>query len=206
MTAGEPTVPGVDLIFAGNLPQQATEELLKTMFETIGPVESVKMPIGKNGRPKFIAYIQYRSQEDCDRAIVELNDKEIEGRPMRLQKARPFELYKAKKKEEQEKYSRNTREYSPMDRRRSPPPYPRDRYSPPRGYDRYDPRGYDPYRMPPPPPPEYGRWPPPHHDYPQSYDARRHREMELEDLLKDYIERKSRGKGVSDIIRKIRDL
>ena len=206
MTAGESTVPGVDLLFAGNLPHEATENSLKKVFETIGPVESVRMPLGKNGRSKHIAYIQYRSQEDCDRALSELSEKEIDGRPVRLMKARPFELYQAKKKEELEKqkYSRNNREHSPP-RRRSPPPYPREPpYRPPSppGYDHY--YDYDPYRM---PPPEYGRWPPmPPHEYGHSYDARRRKETELEDLLRDYIERKSRNKSVSDIIRKIRDL
>lgn len=200
MTAGESTVPGVELLFAGNLPESATEASLHRLFETVGPVESVRMPVGRNGRSKHVAYVQYRSQDDVVRAMSELKDRDIDGRPLRISVARSLESYQAKKKEEEEKrkekYLRSSREDSPS--RFSPPLYHRDSYMPPPPYDRYYDRYRPDYRIP--PPPDYGRWPPPP-EYP--YDGKRRR---LEDLLHDYIDRKSRHKSVSDIIQKIRDL
>ena len=137
----------VDLIFVGNLAQRTTESDLKTIFSTIGPVESVKLPHDPRTRkPKHVAYVQYTRQEDVTKAITDLNEAELNGRPMRVSIARPLEERDRQKQAEREAREREYDDYG-RDSYRSrswdyhPEPMYEPRYRDER-YDRYE-HGYE---------------------------------------------------------------
>ncbi len=78
-------------LFVGSISFQTTEDSLKSFFEQIGQVESVKIIIDRaTGRSKGFAFVEM-SDSDADRAIAELNGKELDGRTIVVNEARPME-------------------------------------------------------------------------------------------------------------------
>src|SRR5262249_34409341 len=78
-------------IYVGNLSYQTTEGDLSTLFEEVGPVESVNVITDRDtGRSKGFAFVEM-STEDADKAIAQLNGKEVNGRTLTVNEARPRE-------------------------------------------------------------------------------------------------------------------
>lgn len=78
-------------IYVGNISRSLTEEKLKSLFEQYGPVSSIKIIKDKfTGAPKGFAFIEMGSTE-AQSAISELNGKEVEGRRLTVNEARPRE-------------------------------------------------------------------------------------------------------------------
>src|SRR5437764_15129248 len=68
-------------IFVGNLSFQITETDLSNMFGEIGPVESVQIITDRDtGRSKGFGFVQMTDDAAADKAIAQLNGKEINGR------------------------------------------------------------------------------------------------------------------------------
>jgi len=79
-------------IFVGNLPFDITEQEIKDAFAQYGEIASVKMLTDKmTGRFRGIAFVALVEDEKAQAAIVELNGKELKGRPMRIDKTRERE-------------------------------------------------------------------------------------------------------------------
>jgi len=79
-------------LFVGNISFQSTEDSLKSFFEQIGPVLSVKIIIDRaTGRSKGFAFVEMENDAEADRAIAELNGKELDGRTIVVNEARPME-------------------------------------------------------------------------------------------------------------------
>ena len=77
-------------IYIGNLSYEVTEEDLKQAFEAFGEVESVKIIKDKyTNRSKGFGFVEMPDDADAQSAINDLNDKEIKGRPLKVNKARP---------------------------------------------------------------------------------------------------------------------
>ena len=145
---------GAGLVFVGNLSRMATENEVRTLFERVGPVEYVKLPVDPHTRrPKNVAYVQYKRPEDAGLAVRQLNDEELNGRPLRVSIARPREEREKEKQLERQERERKEREYDDYMRHYNPRAYnysssaydgPRyrsersDRYERDRGYDRYE--------------------------------------------------------------------
>lgn len=77
-------------IYVGNLSYKVEESELKGHFEEYGEVTSVKIITDKySGRSKGFAFIEMANEEEAKTAINELNGKEIDGRQIVVNIARP---------------------------------------------------------------------------------------------------------------------
>ena len=79
-------------IYVGNLPYEINEETLREVFGEYGSVERVNVIMDRNtGRAKGFAFITMPDNEQAQNAIKSLDGVTIEGRPMRVNQARPRE-------------------------------------------------------------------------------------------------------------------
>ena len=77
-------------IYIGNLSYEVTEEDLKQAFETFGEVESVKIIKDKyTNRSKGFGFVEIPDKASAQSAINELNGKELKGRTLKVNEARP---------------------------------------------------------------------------------------------------------------------
>ncbi len=78
-------------LYVGGLPYQTTEETLKDAFSEAGSVESVNIITDKmSGRSKGFGFVEMSSEEDAQKAIDMWNGKELEGRTLTVNEARPM--------------------------------------------------------------------------------------------------------------------
>jgi RNA recognition motif-containing protein len=77
-------------IYVGNLSYEVSERDLKATFEAYGQVETVKI-ISDNytGRSKGFGFVEMPNNSEAKSAIEALNDKELKGRPLKVNTARP---------------------------------------------------------------------------------------------------------------------
>jgi RNA recognition motif-containing protein len=77
-------------IYVGNLSYEVTEEDLQNAFESFGQVESVKIiKDNYSGRSKGFGFIEMSNNADAQSAINGLKDKELKGRTLKVNTARP---------------------------------------------------------------------------------------------------------------------
>jgi len=79
-------------IYAGNLSYDITETEFKALFEEFGEVSDVRLISDRDtGRPKGFGFVTMPNDEEAQAAIRALHDKEIGGRNIRVNEARPRE-------------------------------------------------------------------------------------------------------------------
>jgi RNA recognition motif-containing protein len=77
-------------LFVGNLSFSVTEQALRTLMETYGPVERVSIMTDRDtGQPRGFAFVDMTRDEDAAKAIGALNGKDLEGRTLSVNEARP---------------------------------------------------------------------------------------------------------------------
>lgn len=77
-------------IYVGNLSYEVTEEELQKVFEAFGEVESAKIIRDMyTGRSKGFGFVEMPTETEAMGAIDDLNGKEIKGRTIKVNKARP---------------------------------------------------------------------------------------------------------------------
>ncbi len=77
-------------LYVGNINYRLTEEGLKAMFAEFGEVASAKIVTDREtGRSKGFGFVEMADAEAADRAIQSLNDKEVDGRRIKVNIARP---------------------------------------------------------------------------------------------------------------------
>ncbi len=77
-------------IYAGNLSYDLSEEDLKGAFEEFGEVTSAKIISDRyNGRSKGFGFVEMPSDDAAKAAIDALAGKELGGRPLVVNEARP---------------------------------------------------------------------------------------------------------------------
>ena len=77
-------------IYVGNLNYDLTEDQLEQLFAEFGDVESVKIITDRDtGRAKGFGFIIMENDEEATKAINELNGKDLQGRALRVNEARP---------------------------------------------------------------------------------------------------------------------
>ncbi len=77
-------------IYVGNLSYEVTEEDLKEAFKAFGEIETVKVILdNETGRSKGFGFVEMSNNADAQSAIDDLNDKELKGRALKVNKARP---------------------------------------------------------------------------------------------------------------------
>ncbi len=77
-------------IYVGNLAREATEDDLRQAFEACGQVESANIIKDKfSGESRGFGFVEMPAQEEAKKAIEEMNGKEIAGRVISVNEARP---------------------------------------------------------------------------------------------------------------------
>jgi len=77
-------------IYVGNLSFSATEEELKTLFSQAGTVTSVAIITDKfSGQSRGFGFIEMQNREEGLKAIQELDSKDLGGRSLKVNEARP---------------------------------------------------------------------------------------------------------------------
>ena len=77
-------------IYVGNLSYEVTEDELRQAFGAHGQVTAVDIIKDKfSGQPKGFAFVEMADNEAAQRAIAELNGKNVDGREINVAEARP---------------------------------------------------------------------------------------------------------------------
>jgi cold-inducible RNA-binding protein len=79
-------------LYVGNLPFSISESEVEEMFRQIGVVESTNLVTDRDtGRSRGFAFVEMDTREAAEAAIAELNGREIDGRALTVNEARPRE-------------------------------------------------------------------------------------------------------------------
>lgn len=79
-------------LYCGNMSYDTTEEQLRTLFSEAGAVVAVDVIKDRDtGTAKGFAFITMSSQADAAKAITMFNGKEVNGRPLTVNTAKPRE-------------------------------------------------------------------------------------------------------------------
>jgi RNA recognition motif-containing protein len=77
-------------IYVGNLSYTANEDELREAFAQYGKVSTVNIVMDRDtGRPRGFAFVEMADGKEAASAIQELNLREIGGRAMTVNEARP---------------------------------------------------------------------------------------------------------------------
>lgn len=77
-------------IYCGNLSRDVTEEDLREAFEAFGQVASITIIKDKfSGEPKGFGFVEMPAKAEGQSAIDGLNDKELKGKAIKVNEARP---------------------------------------------------------------------------------------------------------------------
>jgi RNA recognition motif-containing protein len=78
-------------LYVGNLPFSATDQSLSELFSQAGKVESAKVITDRDtGRSKGFGFVEMSSDEEANAAISKFNGADFEGRPMKVNEAKPM--------------------------------------------------------------------------------------------------------------------
>lgn len=79
-------------LFVGNLSFQTTEADLRTLFEPFGQITRVHMAMDREtGRARGFGFVEMINDEEAKKAIAALDGKEVGGRNVKVNEARPKE-------------------------------------------------------------------------------------------------------------------
>lgn len=79
-------------IYVGNLSYRTTEDDLRRAFEAYGAVSSAAIIKDRDsGQSKGFGFVEMPSDAEAQAAITGLNDKEVGGRRLKVNQARPRE-------------------------------------------------------------------------------------------------------------------
>ncbi len=77
-------------IYVGNLSYDMSEEDLRNSFEDHGTVDSAKIIMDReSGRSKGFGFVEMPDATEAAAAIQELNEAMVNGRPLRVNEAKP---------------------------------------------------------------------------------------------------------------------
>lgn len=79
-------------LYVGGISYDTTEDSLKEAFAKAGTVESAVIITDKmSGRSKGFGFVEMSSEEEAQKAMEMWNGKELEGRTLTVNEARPME-------------------------------------------------------------------------------------------------------------------
>jgi RNA recognition motif-containing protein len=79
-------------IYVGNLSYDTDDQALREVFEKYGSVDSVNVILDKfSGRSKGFGFIEMPDNSEAQKALDELDGKELDGRNIKVNQAKPRE-------------------------------------------------------------------------------------------------------------------
>lgn len=79
-------------VYVGNLPWSVDFGKLKELFNEFGDIEEATVIADKySGRSKGFGFVTFVNDADADKAVAAMNEKDIEGRPLKVNEAKPRE-------------------------------------------------------------------------------------------------------------------
>jgi RNA recognition motif-containing protein len=79
-------------LYVGNLAFQTTSQELQELFTQAGTVESASVVEDRDtGRSRGFAFVEMSTQEEATSAIEQFNGKEVGGRALKVNEAKPRE-------------------------------------------------------------------------------------------------------------------
>ncbi len=79
-------------LYVGNLSFQTSSYELEELFANVGTVESATVVEDREtGRSRGFGFVEMSSQEEGEKAIAEFNGKEVMGREIKVNEAKPRE-------------------------------------------------------------------------------------------------------------------
>lgn len=79
-------------LYVGNLSFNTTNQDLSELFGAVGTVESANIIEDREtGRSRGFGFVEMSSKEDGQNAISQLNGKEVDGRELKVNEAKPQE-------------------------------------------------------------------------------------------------------------------
>jgi RNA recognition motif-containing protein len=77
-------------LYVGNLTYGVTDSTLEQMFTTHGTVQSAQVIMDRDtGRSKGFGFVEMKTDQEAQAAMTGLNGKEVEGRALTVNEARP---------------------------------------------------------------------------------------------------------------------
>ena len=77
-------------IFVGNVSFNATEADIRSLFEPYGTVDRVSLITDRDtGQARGFGFVEMSNDAEADRAIADLNGREMNGRALNINEARP---------------------------------------------------------------------------------------------------------------------
>ncbi|MCL4524406.1 MAG: RNA-binding protein [Acidobacteria bacterium] len=77
-------------LFVGNMSFQTTEADLRALFEPFGQITRVHIAMDREtGRARGFAFVEMANDEEAAKAIAALDGKEVGGRNLKVNEARP---------------------------------------------------------------------------------------------------------------------
>ena len=79
-------------IYVGNLSYALSESELRDAFANFGAVSTVKILTDREtGRSRGFGFVEMPNRAEAEAAVANLNGKDVGGRPLRVNEARPRE-------------------------------------------------------------------------------------------------------------------
>ena len=79
-------------LYVGNLAFATTSQDLNELFAAVGTVESASVVEDRDtGRSRGFGFVEMSSKEEGEKAIAEFNGKEVNGRALNVNEAKPRE-------------------------------------------------------------------------------------------------------------------
>ena len=77
-------------LFVGNMSFQTTESDLRSLFETFGEITRIQLMTDRDtGRARGFDFVDMANDEEAAKAIAALNGKDLNGRALNVNEARP---------------------------------------------------------------------------------------------------------------------
>ncbi|MBN2198197.1 RNA-binding protein [Candidatus Wolfebacteria bacterium] len=79
-------------LYVGGLPYETDQQALQDLFSQVGTVDSAAVITDRmTGRSKGFGFVEMSTEEEAQNAISKLNGKEVGGRTITVNEARPQE-------------------------------------------------------------------------------------------------------------------
>lgn len=79
-------------IYVGNLPFSVDGDELRKLFSSYGEISEVSVISDKfSGRSKGFGFVTFADSGDAQKAISEMNEKDVQGRPLKVSEAKPMD-------------------------------------------------------------------------------------------------------------------